>query len=231
MKKILLFLLSIPLLTGCGEEEGNTFPQLENPLGSRFFQAGFGAQAIDLSGVFSDPDGDVLAFTATSSNEAVVTVGIEEDNMLALTEAGLGIAAVIVTAEDGRGASASDTLEVNVNVEPYAWIFGTWQLIATSSGEYRENGLEWIVTPVENGRTFEIQTDGTFSRSPFVSCITGEVTLTSDKITFHCECDGTLSLNYELKDSQLSLIPIPWCDEGCAYLWEKIAEAETQGSK
>lgn len=61
-----------------------------------------------LSDYFTDrnlSDGDVLAYTASSSNEAVVAVSVAED-ILTLTPKAKGSANITVTATDLAGASA-----------------------------------------------------------------------------------------------------------------------------
>ena len=72
-------------------------------------------QDVSLSGVFSDADGDSLAITAASSDEAKATVTVAADQSK-LTVAGVaeGTATVTVTAQDTDGNAVSDTFDVSV---------------------------------------------------------------------------------------------------------------------
>ena len=81
----------------------------DNPLG------------IDVTAYFSDPDGDEMRFTATSSEEAVATVSIR-DGMLTVVPVGAGETIITVTAIDVVGAAYSMTFMVTVqaNVAPEA---------------------------------------------------------------------------------------------------------------
>ena len=77
------------------------------------------SQDVSLSGVFSDADGDALAITAASSDDAIATVTVASDGA-ALTLAGVveGTATVTVTAQDSDGNRVSDTFDVAVEPEP-----------------------------------------------------------------------------------------------------------------
>ena len=72
-------------------------------------------QAIPLSGVFQDPDGDAIDISAASSNDAVATVSMASDGS-ALTVAGVsgGSTTISVTAEDSDGNRVSDDFSVRV---------------------------------------------------------------------------------------------------------------------
>ena len=69
---------------------------------------------IDLSGVFQDPDGDALTFSAASSNYGVATILPVEGATLTLMGTGTGTATITVTAEDSDGNEVSDAFEVTV---------------------------------------------------------------------------------------------------------------------
>ena len=70
---------------------------------------------LDVASYFSDPDGDMLTYAATTSNAAIVSVGVS-GSTLTLTGEALGTATVTVTATDPDGLSA--TQSVSVTVEP-----------------------------------------------------------------------------------------------------------------
>ncbi len=67
----------------------------------------------DLSGVFSDPDGDDLTFSAVSSKYNVATMWLE-GSTLKVVGTGTGTATITVTAEDPDGNTVSDAFEVSV---------------------------------------------------------------------------------------------------------------------
>ena len=71
------------------------------------------AQVLDLSGVFLDPDGDALEYTAVSLNPSVVEA-VASGAELALRAVGVGATTVRVWATDPGGLSALLTLETQV---------------------------------------------------------------------------------------------------------------------
>ena len=72
---------------------------------------------ISLSGVFHDPDGDDLTFTAVSSNSGVAAMWMD-GSTLTVMGTGTGTATITVTAEDSDGNWVSD--EFQVTVTPYS---------------------------------------------------------------------------------------------------------------
>ncbi len=82
-------------------EEVNESPVVANPLEDQVLQEGFASERITVSGVFSDPDGDVLSYSSTSDDEAVVTVAVEDDELV-ISETGIGTATVSLCATDGE---------------------------------------------------------------------------------------------------------------------------------
>ena len=68
---------------------------------------------MSLSGHFSDPDGDALAYAATSSNWSIAGVSVS-DATLRVAGVGQGEATVTVTATDAGGLSASQAFSVTV---------------------------------------------------------------------------------------------------------------------
>ena len=68
---------------------------------------------IELAGYFSDPDGDDLAYSATSSNTGVVTVSVVDATLQAVGLA-QGSATVAVTATDVGGLTAEQDFAVTV---------------------------------------------------------------------------------------------------------------------
>ena len=91
--------------------EANNAPS--GDLDDRTEDEGFGSFTIDLSGEFTDVDGDALSYTAESATEAVATVNVS-GNTLTVTEVGIGTTIITVSADDGLAtASASFTLTVD----------------------------------------------------------------------------------------------------------------------
>jgi len=91
----------------------NDQPVVNNPIADQTLAEHFGTSTINLTGVFSDPDGTALTLSPSSSNPSVVTVGIS-GNTLTITERGLGSSTITVTASDGS-LSVSDVFLVTVN--------------------------------------------------------------------------------------------------------------------
>ena len=68
-----------------------------------------------LSEYFADPDGEVLSYSATSSDTAVASIAVTADQ-LAVTGVSLGTATVSVTATDVGGLSATASMDVTVTM-------------------------------------------------------------------------------------------------------------------
>ena len=78
------------------------------------------AVAVAVGTYFTDPDGDVLTFVASSADTAVVSAAVEGDT-LRLTGGGTGGAGTVtVTATDPSGLSARAAVAVTVNRAPVA---------------------------------------------------------------------------------------------------------------
>ena len=71
------------------------------------------AAGVDVAGHFEDPDGDALAYSATSSNPAMVTVSVS-GSVVTVTATAKGTATVTVTATDTEGLSAEQSFQVKV---------------------------------------------------------------------------------------------------------------------
>ncbi len=72
-----------------------------------------GAETVDVSGAFTDPDGQDLAFAADSSDEGVATVSVA-GSAVTVTPASRGTATVTVTATDEDGSSVTQTFLTTV---------------------------------------------------------------------------------------------------------------------
>ena len=116
----------------------NRAPEVTGEIPDRTLPPG-NTVTLDVSGNFSDPDGDALAFTAESGDTTVAAVSAE-GSVVTIAASGVGSATVTVTATDPGGLSASDAFEVLVpNRAPVA------------VGEIPDIGLEegdTVVSPV-----------------------------------------------------------------------------------
>ena len=104
--------------------------------------SGFSSHTVDLAGVFSDADSDVLTFSVVTSDETVVSAEIEERQMLKIMETGIGMATVTITANDSHRATVSDIVGIKVidnAIEQESSIYGIWKVISLNiSGELRD---------------------------------------------------------------------------------------------
>jgi hypothetical protein len=104
----------------------------------------------DLSEVFSDPDGDGLAFSASSSAPAVASPSLA-GNVLTVAPKAVGNATIAITANDGRGGAATDTFNAAVNPSgsrPTAVTNAATnvsRIAATLNGAVNPNGLSTAV--------------------------------------------------------------------------------------
>ena len=71
----------------------------------------------NLAGYFSDPDGDSLTYQAASSDDEVVQASMS-GSIVTIRPGTAGTAIVTVTAKDGRGGLAYQTIEISVEAEP-----------------------------------------------------------------------------------------------------------------
>ena len=92
----------------------NEAPVVASMPGDVMLLDGGAAQTIDLSTVFSDPDGDDLTYTAGALPGGVVSAAVS-GSMLTITPIGAGSAVVTATASDGS-ESASVMIDVEVEV-------------------------------------------------------------------------------------------------------------------
>src|SRR5690606_25395453 len=89
--------------------------QVVQPIANQITTVGSTVE-IDLEPVFSDPDADPLSFEAASSNTSVATVSVNGAT-LTVTATGEGTAVIAVTANDGKGGSATDDFVVTVSAD------------------------------------------------------------------------------------------------------------------
>ena len=95
---------------------GNDPPTVENRIPNQTVDAGL-TKVVSLSGVFSDPDGDALLYTATGpSSVEVRLVGTDALEVRGVTE--VNDATITVTADDRMSGTVSTTFEVDVASNP-----------------------------------------------------------------------------------------------------------------
>ena len=100
-------------------QQTNRAPTVTSAIGDATIVNESGTHQTSLSSVFSDPDNDSLTITASSSNEAVATVSVVPDySSLTVTAKVRGTATITVTADDGNGATVSDSFTVTVKAAP-----------------------------------------------------------------------------------------------------------------
>ncbi len=124
----LLAFAAIALLTACGGGDGTTDPpDPPDPPPNRAPEATVVTStatlpvglplSVDVSGSFRDQDGDVLTFSATTSDASVATVSVA-GSQVEITGVSSGTATVTVTARDPGGLTASYDINVTVNGPP-----------------------------------------------------------------------------------------------------------------
>ena len=98
----------------------NTDPMAEGAIEAVTLMAGDTSDAMDVSMYFSDADGDTLTYTAMSDMEMYATVAVD-GSMVTIAGVSAGMATVTVTANDGKGGTAMQTIMVTVpNSAPMA---------------------------------------------------------------------------------------------------------------
>ena len=96
-------------------ETPNRSPVVANVIASQ--QMGRGTdRTFDLTGYFTDPDGDNLTYAVGTDDAAVATASVA-GNMLTVEAVDVGDAEINVTAEDPDGATARQSFQVEVVVE------------------------------------------------------------------------------------------------------------------
>ena len=95
----------------------NQPPQAVGAIAPVTLIAGSSAASVDLSGSFSDPDGDILTYSAQSSNTGVVTVEVINATII-ITPVDAGVTTVIVIVQDAGGLTITQNITITVNPAP-----------------------------------------------------------------------------------------------------------------
>ena len=91
----------------------NRAPQRVGSIQTQTLDSG-GTATLDASRYFSDPDGDALTYSASSSNTGVARVSVS-GSTVTISAAGVGSAMVTVTATDPGGLTATQSISVSVS--------------------------------------------------------------------------------------------------------------------
>ncbi len=121
----------------------NRAPQAVGTIDALTVEAGEQA-SVNVSGAFTDPDGETLSYSASSSNPEVATASAS-GGAVTVTAVAKGMATVTVTATDPGGASATQSFQVTVpNRAPQA--VGSIPAATVEAGESMEIGLSAYFT-------------------------------------------------------------------------------------
>ena len=121
----------------------NEAPSVETAIQNRTLVESDGVDQFDVSAYFSDPDGDAMIYTVSSSDSDVARVGLTGAT-IALTPIGIGTATVEVTAADPDGLSIDQSFAVNVVVAGggSGGSFPIFPLPPQESGDSSDNGID-----------------------------------------------------------------------------------------
>jgi len=96
-------------------DRANQSPMAVGSISDRSVNVGDDVSVNDVSPYFSDPDGDVLTYTATSSNTGLATASVS-GSTVTVTGVAEGSATITVTATDPGGLSATQSFDVTVDL-------------------------------------------------------------------------------------------------------------------
>ncbi len=95
----------------------NRAPVLTSPLKDMVATEKSADRVIDLNSYFSDPDGDKLTYSASSSRSLLARTSVS-GNQLTISMLSAGTATITVAANDGKGKRSNTTFKVTVNGNP-----------------------------------------------------------------------------------------------------------------
>ena len=105
--------IAVQLATGEDGGGANQAPRATGSIPAQTLTAGGRAAAVNVARYFTDPDGDALTYSASSSRTGVVTAAVS-GSTVTLAPVAPGTATVTVTARDPSGASATQSIAVTV---------------------------------------------------------------------------------------------------------------------
>lgn len=97
-------------------KEGFNAPKVRNPINNLVFNEGFQQHKINLDSVFIDEDGEDLSFEIKNTRKSIVETNLEDDYLI-ITEEGRGKSIITITADDGRGSTATHAVNILVNTK------------------------------------------------------------------------------------------------------------------
>ena len=111
-----IFLILILLVSSFvpGVAEANEAPTTVGTIPAQTVEVSGTAATVDVSSYFSDPDGDTLTYTVSSSDTAIATVSVSSATVT-ISAVAAGTATITVTATDPDAATAAQTISVTVN--------------------------------------------------------------------------------------------------------------------
>jgi len=112
-----LITLSEPRSIALKRSVNNTPPFVQSAIADRVLLVGSPEERIALNAVFSDPEADVLTFSAVSDAPDVASVAIDRDTLI-VSPGVVGRAQITVSAMDPRGGTTQDVFSFTVNVPP-----------------------------------------------------------------------------------------------------------------
>jgi len=178
----------------------NPVPIVDTPVG---VQAGIDGVALSIPTMFSDPDGDILSYTATGLPEGVSidseTGEISGTPTRSASQGGPegnGIYSIAVTADDGEGGTVTDTFSLRIsNLAPSAEnddVAGSESASSDAFNVFDENGIDvdsdpdadvFTITRVLSGNNeagLDSVSDGTNVGQPIAGSSGGIFTINSD---------------------------------------------------
>ena len=153
----------------------NSAPTTVGTIPTQTVSLGGAAGTVDLSNYFSDPDGNPLTYTATSSDTGKATVSVS-GSTLSITPVASGSAAITVTATDNSNATATQSFSVSVtsNSAPVRTATIPTQTVSLSGSAETVNLDSYFSDPDGNPLTYTATSSNTSKATVDVS----EATLT-----------------------------------------------------
>ncbi len=96
------------------QDPANRLPVAQGVFAMQRLRQGGDPVMVDLSALFTDPDGDVLTYTATAMRPWVASASVENGSMMRLSPGVVGATMVTITATDPAGLAARRTAAVAV---------------------------------------------------------------------------------------------------------------------
>ncbi|MVO98353.1 S-layer homology domain-containing protein [Paenibacillus lutrae] len=110
--------VSPPILEVVTYDPGNRNPIVVQEIVDQTGTAGGTAISINPAAHFSDPDGDVLTFTVSSTDGNIASAAV--DGNIMIKPISVGAASITITANDGKGGMIQRTFTISVAADPVA---------------------------------------------------------------------------------------------------------------